>query len=68
MEDDFMSEEVVKVSPALLAYPDENHENLIIEVELPGIKKENIRVKMHEDSFYVNYSALTDGASALTDC
>jgi HSP20 family protein len=54
MEDDFMPEEEVKISPALLAYPDENHDNLIIEVELPGVKKENVKVKMHEDSFYVN--------------
>ena len=54
MEVDFMSEEVVKISPALLAYPDENHDNLIIEVELPGVKKENVKVKMHEDSFYIN--------------
>ena len=43
-----MSEEVVRISPALLAYPDEDHVNLIIEVELPGVKKENIKVKMHE--------------------
>lgn len=54
MEDDSMSEEVVKISPALLAFRDENHENLIVEVELPGVKKENVRVKMHEDSFYIN--------------
>ena len=56
MEDDFMSEEVVKISPAVLAYPDENHDNLIIEVELPGVKKENVKIKMHEDSFYINAS------------
>ncbi len=43
-----MSEEVVRISPALLAYPDEDHVNLIIEVELPGVKKENVKVKMHE--------------------
>jgi HSP20 family molecular chaperone IbpA len=53
MEDDFMSEEEVKISPALLAYPDENHDNLIIEIELPRVKKENVKVKIHEDSFYI---------------
>lgn len=44
---------ILRIAPSMLAYPDENHENLIIEIELPGVKKEDIKFKMHDDSFYV---------------
>ena len=43
----------VKISPNVCSYPDEKHENLNIEIELPGVKKENIELLIHEDSFYV---------------
>jgi HSP20 family protein len=42
-----------RVSPAVCAMPDEEHENLHIEIELPGVDKENIVLSMHEDSFMV---------------
>jgi HSP20 family molecular chaperone IbpA len=33
--------------------PDEKHENLYIEVELPGVDKKDIHLSMHEDSFMI---------------
>jgi len=35
----------------MCAYVDDKHTLLTIEVILPGVKKENINVRMHEDSF-----------------
>lgn len=43
----------IKISPTVSAYPDEAHDSLHIEIELPGIRKENISFKIHEDSFYI---------------
>lgn len=45
--------EVLRLSPAICAYPDEKYENLKIEVILPGIEKENRSFKLAEDGFYV---------------
>ncbi|OLS15576.1 MAG: putative small heat shock protein [Promethearchaeota archaeon CR_4] len=43
-----------RISPNVCAYPnEEEHEKLHIEVELPGVKKEDIKFKLHEDSFYI---------------
>ncbi|HMF33196.1 MAG TPA: Hsp20/alpha crystallin family protein [Candidatus Lokiarchaeia archaeon] len=43
----------LKISPNVSAYPDEEHSSLHIEIELPGIRKENISFKLHDDSFYI---------------
>lgn len=43
--------EKVKVSPRLCAYSDREHTKLHIEIELPGVRQEDIDLKMHEDSF-----------------
>ncbi|KUG20700.1 putative small heat shock protein [hydrocarbon metagenome] len=48
----------VEVYPAIYAMPDEEHENLHIEIELPGVEKENIRLRMHEDIRYVGSYAV----------
>jgi len=42
----------IKMAPDLCAYPDEEHNALTIEIELPGVPKENITFKLHKDSFY----------------
>ncbi|MDD1673137.1 MAG: Hsp20/alpha crystallin family protein [Methanomicrobiales archaeon] len=42
-----------KVSPTVCAMPDEEHENLHIEIELPGVDKEDVILTMHDDSFTV---------------
>ncbi len=44
---------VVRMSPTVCAMPDEKHERLYIEIELPGVDKENINLNMHEDSFFI---------------
>ncbi|NYT05069.1 MAG: Hsp20/alpha crystallin family protein [Methanomicrobiales archaeon] len=41
------------VFPVIYSMPDEHHENLRIEIELPGVAKENIRLNMHEDSLSI---------------
>lgn len=46
----------VKVAPVVYAMPDDDHEHLHIEVELPGVAKEAITLSMHDDSFFVRAS------------
>lgn len=48
--------ETLRLSPVVTAYPDENFENLQIEVVLPGVEKKDISFKLTEDSFYVKAS------------
>ncbi len=44
-----------KISPNVCAYPsDDEHNEMHIEIELPGVKKEDIKFKLHEDSFYIH--------------
>ncbi len=45
--------ETTKVSPSVCAMPDEQHEHLHIEIELPGVDKQEINLSMHEDSFTI---------------
>ena len=50
-----MSDEKKKISPDVCSYVDDDHTRLSVEVSLPGVKKGNINLKMHEDS--LNLSA-----------
>ena len=45
--------QLTKISPKVCAMPDDRHENLYIEVELPGVDRENIFLTMHADSFMI---------------
>ena len=40
-------------TPILAMYHDDTHLHLILEVELPDVKSENITILMHENSFYI---------------
>lgn len=45
--------DILRLSPVISAYPDDEFENLKIEVILPGVEKKNITFKINEDGFYV---------------
>jgi HSP20 family protein len=42
-----------KISPDICAYYDEDDEELKIEIELPGVKKNDIMFKINEDGFFI---------------
>ncbi len=45
--------DILQLSPVISAYPDDESENLEIEVILPGVEKKNITFKITEGGFYV---------------
>jgi HSP20 family molecular chaperone IbpA len=47
----FMAERIV--SPDVCVFSDENRETLNIQIELPGVDKNNIDLQFYEDGFYV---------------
>ncbi len=46
-----MPDDKMKVSPDICSYVDEGHTKLTLEIALPGVKKKDINLKMHMDSF-----------------
>lgn len=46
-----MANDRIKTSPDVCSYVDEDHHRLNLEISIPGVKKEDINLKMHEDSF-----------------
>jgi HSP20 family molecular chaperone IbpA len=50
-----MSEEKERIiiSPSICGWADEDHKTYKIEVELPGVEKETIKLRMHDDSFFL---------------
>ncbi len=48
--------DILRLSPVISVYPDDNYENLEIEIVLPGVEKKDISFKITEDGFYVRAS------------
>lgn len=51
-----MSEEIEKIyaSPEVFMYPNDEHDKFFIDINLPGVEKEKIKLKMLEDSFFIS--------------
>jgi HSP20 family molecular chaperone IbpA len=49
-----MAEEKISVSPDVCSYFDDDDSHLIIEASLPGVKKEDISLKLLEDSLFLS--------------
>lgn len=45
--------EKIIISPSICGWADDGHETYRFEVELPGVDKDTITLKMHEDSFFL---------------
>jgi HSP20 family protein len=43
----------IVISPNICTFSDENLETLNIQIELPGVDKENIDLNFYEDGFYI---------------
>lgn len=59
-----MAEEKIKMSPDVCSYVDQEHSKLNLEISIPGVKKGDINLKMHDDSF--NLNALREDVEYVT--
>jgi HSP20 family protein len=55
-EANIMVEEKIKTSPDICSYVNEDNNKLHLEIALPGVKKEDINLKLTDDSLYLNAS------------
>ena len=49
-----MAEEKIKASPDVCSYVNEDNNKLHVEIAMPGVKKEDITLKLTDESFYLN--------------
>ncbi|MFX1572117.1 MAG: Hsp20/alpha crystallin family protein [Promethearchaeota archaeon] len=46
-------EDKLLTSPEMCAWADDEHSTYKIEIQLPGVEKDTIKLKMHDDSFFI---------------
>jgi HSP20 family molecular chaperone IbpA len=46
--------EKIRTSPDVCSFVDKENNKLHLEISLPGVKKEDIQLKMRDDSFYLS--------------
>jgi HSP20 family molecular chaperone IbpA len=44
----------VLMSPEICAWADDEHDKYHIDITMPGVEKDSIKFKIHEDSFYIS--------------
>jgi HSP20 family protein len=52
-ETEVKEEEKFLTSPEVCSWADDESEFYKIEIQLPGVEKETIKLKMHDDSFFI---------------
>jgi HSP20 family protein len=45
--------EKLTIMPEIIAFADDDHDNYHIEIKLTGAEKGTIKLRMHEDSFFI---------------
>jgi len=64
-----MAENRIKVAPDVCSYTDEEHAKLNFEITIPGVKKNDIDLKIHEDSLSLSAKRKDfDYATTLSFC
>ncbi len=49
-----MAKEKTRILPEHIAYTDDDHTKFSVDVELPGVSKDQIQFKILDDSFYLS--------------
>jgi len=48
-----MNNSRIRVSPDICTYVDQDHTKLGIDAVIPGVRREDVSIKIHEDSMYL---------------